>query len=162
MSSGAGANDYYVFRHYNSDTDNTPEDEQGDNSNDTAATAELVGFNLGSGYVLGYIDPDGDVDYFMFNADTDNILRLACGASRSGSGLEGATFAIHDSSDNEIQAETEGDSADVYWASDNDFASMDSVALTPGEDYYLRVSATGQDANVSSNYYRCGLHPDLE
>ncbi|MBW2276456.1 MAG: hypothetical protein JRF63_03125, partial [Deltaproteobacteria bacterium] len=159
-SASAGANDYYVFRHYNSETDNPVEQEAGDNSNDTLATAETINIADDRGFVLGYIDPAGDVDYFAFEGGVADTLTIACGAARSGSGLEGARFAIHDDADTEMEFEVETDATDVWWA-DVDNASKPALTISSNETYYLRVSASGQDSAVSSNFYRCGVYPTI-
>ncbi|MFO8072603.1 MAG: hypothetical protein R6V85_12090 [Polyangia bacterium] len=157
----AGANDFYVIRQLNTDTDNPAEQEAGDNSNDTLATAETITISDGSGFILGEIDPAGDVDYFAFDVGSADTLSVACGAARSGSGLESARFAIHDDADNELQFEVESDAADIWW-SDYEGASKPALTVSPDQTYYLRVSAGGQDPQVSSTFYRCGLHPTSE
>jgi hypothetical protein len=156
----AGANDFYVLRHYNSETDNPAEAEQGDGSNDTLATAETIVISQERGFVLGYSDPAGDVDYFAFDSGEADTLTIACGAARSGSGLTGARFAIHDDADTELESEVETDAVDIWWA-DSDNASKPALAIAPGQTYYLRVSAGGQDPDVSSSFYRCGIYPTV-
>jgi hypothetical protein len=160
-SASAGANDYYVFRHFNSETDNPAEEEVAGGANDTMATAETITIASDDrGYIMGYIDPVDDVDYYGFNVGISDTLTIACGAARSGSGLDGARFAIHDDSDNELQAEVESDDGDIWWA-DHDDASMDALSVSSNQQLYLRVSASGQDPDVSSNFYRCGVYPSI-
>jgi hypothetical protein len=165
-----GANDFYAILVYNGETDNTPEEDETDlldggvvpgGGNDTAATANETtpqATTVGnSTFVLGNIDPAGDVDYFAFDVVAGETLNLACGAARSGSGLVGARFAIHSAADAELQAETESPESDVIWSS-YPGASMAPLTISANATYYLRVSATGQDADVLGKYYRCGIH----
>jgi hypothetical protein len=167
-----GGNDFYAALLVTNATDDEREEEETMLSdggvdpfggNDTLETANGVGFQISigdknSGFVLGFIDPVGDVDYFEIPVEAGETIDLACSAARSGSGLEGARFAIHDGSDNELQFEVEGDNADIYWGSAEDGASMDPITVEASATYYLRVSASGQDPDVSSNFYRCGIH----
>jgi hypothetical protein len=154
-----GGNDFYAILLVTSDLDNTPEEEEAledggvADPNGTAATAEAtepqVTATGHSTYILGDIDPAGDVDYFAFDVLAGETVNLACGAVRSGSGLTGARFAIHDGSDSELQFEVESPEADV---------KMTSISVTANGTYYLRVSASGQNPDVLSKFYRCGIH----
>ena len=163
--STAGANDFYRLWHMNSDTDTAPEAETTAGTNDTAATAEALTLEAGSdpttvsGFLLGYITDPTDVDYFSFTAAAGDIVAVACGAIRSGSGLTTPKFSMYDSADTLIQEEVETDAADVLWTdSPYGTASMAGVTITTAGTYYMAVSAGGQNANVSSNFYRCGIH----
>jgi len=172
----AGANDFYFINVYNSDTDNDLEAEEYEEpapdagvdagawvgTNDTAATAETLTFAATTSgdeasYLMGNIDPVGDVDYYEFEAEAGEEISMACGAARSGSGLDGATFAIHSAGDVELQSETETDDADLWW-SNYPGASMGAITVSADATYYLVVSATGQDADVASKFYRCGVY----
>jgi hypothetical protein len=173
-----GANDFYVIKAAMSDTTNDPEKEvAGGNTNNTLATAELgcdtppeggtcVFPNHGdttsttrSYFIMGHIDPAADVDYIGFEASAGDSLALSCSSVRSGSGLIGPTFSWRDSADAEMQSETETEDADMMW-SDNAEAEPSNPAVTMATAgwYYLKVSANGQDPNVTGNYYICGVH----
>jgi hypothetical protein len=162
-----GANDFYNLVNYAWDEDNPREVETTTGANDTAATAEAItlttsttNLQMDSGYVLGFIDGAGtDVDYFSFTAEAGDTVSLGCGALRGGSGLVGATFAVNDSADTEMQTETETDTEDIYWSDTTyGFETMPAVAITTAGTYYFVVSAASQNPNVSSNFYRCGIH----
>jgi hypothetical protein len=59
-----------------------------------------------------------------------------------------------------LQSETETETADIWWT-DNPNASSRSkpaVQVTASGTYFLKVTATAQKPNVSSNFYRCGVY----
>jgi hypothetical protein len=162
-----GENDFYSVSTLVSSTDNTREEEVageadgGVGTNDDLASAEEPTFAAStagqSAFILGFIDPVADVDYFKFSATTGETINLACGSARSGSGLEDVKFSILDFAGEEIQAETETSTADVQWG-DFTTASMPGIAVTADTSYYLKVEASGQNPDVMSNFYRCGVH----
>jgi hypothetical protein len=167
-----GTNDFYAILVYNAETDNTAEVDETEyadggvepgGGNDTAFTANALTFqdtttgDQGT-WLIGNIDPTGDVDYFEFAAVAGETINLACGAARSGSGLVSARFAIHSAADAELQFEVENPAYDIYWGPAEYGASMDPITVTADATYYLRVSATGQDAEVLGKYYRCGIY----
>ncbi|MBW2530727.1 MAG: PPC domain-containing protein [Deltaproteobacteria bacterium] len=156
--SSTGGNDFYFLKQTNLQTDNDREGEDADGTNDTAATAESLSFSEGSAYVLGFIDPVSDVDYFSFTASAGDTFNIACGSIRSGSGLEDVTFAVHAEDDSVVRSETETATADVLWIDDYPDASDDALTISEAGTYYLVVSAGGQSPDVSSNFYRCGVH----
>ena len=158
--SSAGDNDFYFIKQQNYDQDNQAEEEGPEGgANDTAAGAEALAIEDGRGYLLGFVSPSGDVDYWSFPADAGDDLTLVCGALRDGSGLEGATFTLRDTSDALVQTEVETATADVRW-SDSPYTenSMPAVSIESSGFYYLEVSAEGQSDTVSSDFYRCGLY----
>jgi hypothetical protein len=159
-----GSNDFYFLKHFSFDTENQKEAEATTGSNETAATAETITIQaptppskVKSGYVLGFVKAAGDVDYFKFAAAAGDKLTVACGAIRSGSGLTAPVFEVRDPSDVSLQSETETDAKDVLW-SDTPGASKAGLTIATAGNYHLKVTAGGQDPNVSSNFYRCGLH----
>jgi len=162
----AGANDFYNLVNYASNVDNEPEIETTAGENDDTSNAETVTLetspndpNTDSGFVLGFMQTESDVDYYAFEADAGDKVNLACGAIRSGSGLIDATFAVHDDSDSEMQSETETDTDDIFW-SDTTYGieSAPAVEITTTGTHYLVVSTGSQSTTVTGNYYRCGIH----
>lgn len=166
VGSMAGGNDFYNLINFVANADNPAEAETVAGANDAAADAEAVTLtastsdpNTDSGYVLGFIQGAGDVDYYSFTVAAGDKINLACGAIRSGSGLTAPVFAVYDSGDTELQSETETDTADIFW-SDTTYGieSNPAVTVATAGTYYLVVSAGGQNPDVSGNYYRCGIH----
>ncbi len=105
----------------------------------------------GSFYIEGDLAP-ADLDHFSVtvpatNADT---VSVACGAQRSGSGLRGFTMELLKSDGTSI--------ASMVEAADKD-ALIDKSPVPAGETkLVLKVSATSQAADVTSTFYRCGVH----
>jgi hypothetical protein len=166
-----GANDFYATVVTTSQTDNPAEDDETtaldggvlpSGGNDTLTTANTIDFTndgvANRGYVLGFIDPNDDVDYFEVPVEAGETLNLACGALRSGSGVQSAVFSIVDSTDTMVQTETETAGIDVSWGDTAYGASMEGITIETTGTYYLKVSGGGQDATVQSRFYRCGLH----
>jgi len=164
----ADANDFYATIVTASTTDNTREAEtiatDGGvaDPNDEISDAEALTFQTvtsGQGaYLLGFIDPTSDVDTFSFTATAGETIDLACGALRSGSGLTGATFTVLAADGTTVvQTETETATADIAWG-DYTGASKAGIAVSADATYYLQVSATGQKADVTSTFYRCGIY----
>ena len=155
----SGANDFYVIDLYNAFQSNPLEDEQADSSNDSIGSAESTSFSDGSAYLAGYLDPAGDIDFWEFSSDADQVFAIACGARRNGSGLDGAVFSVQSSDGTPLQTEVETAEADVLW-SDSTYveASMDALQITEAGDYYLRIVASGQLPGVSDTSYMCGIH----
>ena len=155
----SGENDFYVIDLYNAYESNPFEDEVGGGANDSIPTAESTSFSGGSTYLAGALHNPIDIDFWEFSSDADQDYALACAARRNGSGLVDATFAILDAQMNVLQTETETAEADVLWT-DNTYsdASMSAVQITDAGDYYLSISTAGQDPEVSSGAYMCGLH----
>lgn len=145
----AGANDHYVikllFR-----GDNRPESAA---PNDTLATAENLVLNpimdaMGeNGFVLSQL-PEGDVDYYGFDVMAGRTVSIACGSRRSGSGVLGLTAELRDATDAVLATGTET-------ATENAF--VDAFAVAGAGRYYLRVSSTGLDADVTGTWVRCGV-----
>ncbi len=71
-------------------------------------------------------------------------------------GWTSPTFALINGAGTTLQTETETALADVDWSTDN-VASKAPVAVTAAGTYALKVSATGQDATNTGDFYRCGI-----
>jgi hypothetical protein len=162
-----GANDFYVSP-FDFNVENKPELETTAGSNDTIATAEVPVMRTSTTNskvkiinLMGYLTPAAtDVDYFSFPATAGDKLELFCYAVRTGSGLLSPTFAIFPATGAALQTETETANADVAWWTDattGNTGSKSDVAIGTTGNYYLKVSATGQDSTNTGNYYRCDL-----
>jgi hypothetical protein len=108
---------------------------------------------------MGHINPATDVDYIKFESVANATFNLACSSIRAGAGLIGTTYSLRDAGDVELQKDVETADKDVLWSDSPDAnATMPAVKLATAGAYYLKVSATGQDPEVTGNYYICGLH----
>lgn len=128
--------------------------EQSESANDLAATAEALTESTGSYYIEGNLTSITDTDHFSVivppsEADT---ISVACTAQRSGSGLRGFTMAVLNGDGSAVSGATQTETA-------NDDALIDAVATPSGQTKLIvKLTATSQDAAVSSTFYRCGIH----
>jgi hypothetical protein len=152
-----GTNDFYVaalYIDYYLMGDLETEAVGATGANDTLATAQALTVEASSS------NPDrnraavmaplaaGDVDYYSFTVrPTDTNVTVLCSAARDGSGLTGLTVSVRNSSDTEI---TGGQAVETA-ATDLSLKNLNPGAGT----YYLRLSATGQSATVTSNFVHC-------
>jgi hypothetical protein len=163
-SGTAGNNEFYYFQHYVYSS-NPLETAEGAGAsftpkNDTPATAfALTASTSGPSYFIeGDISASADVDYFSAAVPTgltDFTVSLVCGAQRSGSGLRGLKLSVF-KSDGTTLLVTD---STVTEAATTD-ARLKELALgTEKTKIVLKVEATQtQDANVTSTFYRCGVH----
>jgi hypothetical protein len=149
-SGGAvGANDFYVIYLYRR-SDNDRETEAENNTLETAQaiTLEPSG-SLNSSFILARL-PDDDIDYFSFAVAANQRVSVVCRSRGSGSGLADLQVAIHDAADEVLASVTEDqDRAYIRDANPNN---------TAAGTFYLRLSKTGQDDDVTGNWVRCGVH----
>jgi hypothetical protein len=154
-----GANDFYYLKFFTSDSLNPQELD--DSLNDTFAGAEIAMAEIDGNYRRHYIGgllPVPDEDWWSFTANQGDEIILACSAWRSGAGLRDATFSVYkDPAGPALQTETEGEDEDIYWSNAGG-ASMPLVPATSAGTYYLRISATQQAPNITSDFYLCGIH----
>jgi hypothetical protein len=147
-----GNNDFY-FGLYGMGSGNPLETQEA--ANNTLATAEplTASAQAGSYFIEGDLDA-GDVDHFLAGVPgtAAEVVSVACGGERSGSGLRGLTATLLDSSGTAVPSGTGIESA-------TQDLLIDSVSVPAGAtSLILKLEATSQDPNVSSSYYRCGLH----
>jgi hypothetical protein len=143
-----GTNDFYVHKVI-THGDNPPELETAAGQNDTVATAEPLTATMGSSFVLAQLTTTTDVDTFQFTAPAGEKISIACAGSRVGSGVVGLRAELRDGTDTLLVGKTESLTADLF---------IDSVTASAGGTYYMRLSKTGQDPVVTSNFARCGIH----
>ncbi|MBI5481543.1 MAG: PPC domain-containing protein [Deltaproteobacteria bacterium] len=160
-SSGAlGANAFYTASFFTGSTDN-PVDAEGataSGANDTLANAEPLteSATAGSYFVLSHLPTLGDVDYYKVDLAASTTLAVACGAARNGSGVQGLTVSIRDSGDSEIRAGTETLSENLVVGGSS--TSTDPLNISTAGTYYVKLSKTGQAAEVAASWIRCGIH----
>jgi hypothetical protein len=152
----AGARDfYYLLR----DDDNYfGPIEAANATNDVLGTPETMATQQdadGSDWygVSGNINAAGDVDHYSFATNTGlTHINVICSAQRIGSGLRGfkATLLKTDGTAVASGSVTEAANADMV---------IEQVAVPASTtSLILKVEATSQDANVTSNNYRCQVH----
>ena len=132
--------------------------EQDDAGNNTAVGAEVLVQSTtspGSFFIEGDLAPaSADVDHFSFAVPATNAdqVSVACGAQRSGSGLRGFTVDLLDSAGTPVVG------ASATEAADKDLL-LDKIVTPSGQSkLLLKLSATSQAVDVTSTFYRCGVH----
>jgi hypothetical protein len=155
----AGSNDFYVMQmsvNYYMAGDEDSEGPGGTAGNDQLADADPLTVAAST------TNPDNnratveahlsatDADYYSFTVRSTDTITVACWAALIGSGLEGLTVSVRDSTDTELAGGSATESAT---------ASAFLQELTPAAagTYYIKLTATGQSTTVTGNYARCGL-----
>ncbi len=150
-SGAAGANDFYVVKALGG-MDNPPEAEEA--TNGTLAGAEALAqmtddtTGITSAFLLAQLPDNSDVDYYSYDVAAGEQLSVACGAATSGSGVRGLTVEVRDASDAVLTMQAETLTDDVF---------IEDAMTTGAGTYYIRLSKTGQDAEVTSTWVRCGI-----
>ena len=154
--STATANDFYLaFVDFSTDNPR----EMADATNNALATPEALALTVDTtdpkikrGFMLGTIGT-ADVDFWSVPVTANDVVSVACGALRTGSGLT-ATYELEDATGAALQTETESATADIYWGTGTSASKTPVSAATTG---YLIFKVTGtQDALVRGNWYRSG------
>jgi len=144
----AGANDFYVMK-FNLYGDNPPEAEE--DTNGVLGTAEALTPSVDGEstryFVLAQLS-EGDVDYYSFDLAEGKAMTVACGSESSGSGVRGFRVELRNADDEVISGTDENDEG----------AYIQQIAGQSAGTYYIRLSATGVDADVTSRFARCGVH----
>jgi hypothetical protein len=146
----AGANDFYAFKIVTG-MENTPEGMEA--SNGTLAGAEALtqmtdADGLVSGFVLAQLGAPSDIDYFSFDLAAGHQMSVACGSASGGSGVRGLRVEVRDASDAVIAMATEAAPMNAF--------IEDTTASSAGT-YYVRLTKTGQDPEVTGTWARCGV-----
>jgi hypothetical protein len=152
-----GANAFYSASNFTGTSDNPPDAEgaTATGTNDTLATAEALteSTTAGSFYVLSHLATLGDVDYYKVDLAAATTLGVACAAARNGSGVEGLTVSVRDSGDTELRAGTETLSENLVVGTTENPLNISTTGT-----YYVKLSKTGQAADVAATWIRCGIH----
>jgi len=145
-----GSNGFYVLKVWRFSADNDPETD--DMANNDPTMAQPIALEDDMGVRRGFILPrvgDGDMDYFSFDVMGTEQLNVFCGSASAGSGVQGLTATVFDSTGTtELVSASETATTDI--------AIRDFSAVSPG-NYLLRITKTGQDAEVTGNWARCGI-----
>jgi hypothetical protein len=147
-------NDFYFLNH--SSGGSNPLEIQ-DPTNDDVTTPEVlkVAAQTTSYFVDGTLATPTDTDHFSVaipSGLTEKKISIACGAERLGSGVTGLKAELLNPAD-----------ANAVVASATESATknllIDAVALPQGASKLLvKVTGAAQTADVSSSFYRCGIH----
>ena len=147
-----GTNDFYVFK-VTLGTENTPE--AAEMANDMLAGAEALESETRpsgtrSAFLLANLISDTDVDHFSLTPMAGEQLTAVCGSQSSGSGVRGLTMSIHDATGTMLTSGTESATSS---------ALVRNFAVPAGStSLIVRLSKTSQDAEVTSDFVRCGFH----
>lgn len=146
----AGANDFYVFKNLIG-TENPPETSEP--MNDTLMGAQVLdqardADGVNTAFILTHLAADTDVDYYSFEVADMEEVSAVCGSATSGSGVQGMRLEIRDDTDTVVSMVLESTTASAFL--------MDAMIDAPGT-YYMRISKTGQDPMVTSDFVRCAV-----
>lgn len=134
-------------------TDNPHEQAELDaaNMNDAIETAELLtvqGMFMRRGTLLSEL-PMGDVDYYSFEANAGEMMRVICEGASAGSGVIELRAELRDPSDVELASMIEAIESGVI---------IEDVPVAETGTHYLRLSSdTGNDANAPPAWTRCAV-----
>ncbi|MDQ3032420.1 MAG: PPC domain-containing protein [Myxococcota bacterium] len=145
----AGANDHYVVKIFFG-TDNPLETVAPNETLETATPLVLSPIEGGmgeNGFVLAQL-AEGDVDYFGFDVMAGRTVSIACGSRTAGSGVLDLTAELRAMDDSVL-------TMDVETATENVF--IDSFVVPAAGRYYLRLSSSGVDPEVTGTWVRCGV-----
>ncbi|MCA9622549.1 MAG: hypothetical protein KC731_26185, partial [Myxococcales bacterium] len=135
-----------------------------DGSNDSLVNAEvlapLVLDNEPSYLFEGTLD-DGDVDWwYVPTSEPDETLRLWCGSSYFGTGIEGLTLDAYkdDATDGApVQSETETAQRRIHWWGAHAKGTSLLPPLPGGTGYYFKLSSSSFSSIVTSRHYYCQI-----
>ena len=150
----AGANDFYVLKVYAGAMENTLEAME--MANNTLAGAEALpltdSMGTRSGFILAHLPTNADVDYFSIDVLAGEEVTFVCSSAAAGSGVRALRVELRDGTDTALAAMTEAtpDGADI----------LDRAVPSAGT-YYLRLSKGSQDATVTGDWVRCGVHAEV-
>ncbi len=149
-----GTNDFYILVHTFGPGNPV---EQKDTENNAAATAEELANQQKDGLPKYFVEgnlTDKDVDHFSLSVENvpaaANQISVACAAQLDGSGIRGLSAELLDK-----------DGKAFAFASESDKTALQvkATALPSGaKKVVLKLSFDKQDAKVSGNFYRCGVH----
>jgi hypothetical protein len=145
----AGSNDFYVFK-VGRGLENSPEAEPNDTVGEaTPITLTPDAEGTRHGFLLFRLTSTTDIDYASFSASPGDEVTIACTGARSGSGVVGLSVELRGPTDTVITSKTESLTEDL---------SIAGETLVASGSHYLRVAKTGQVAEVTGDFVRCGIH----
>lgn len=151
-STSTPATDYYFIGHgVGNPSLNTIEVEP---NNSVSAPQAITAGGNGVFGVVGTLT-SGDEDWFQVDAPTGSTkVSISCSAQRSGSGLRGFTFGLYTASGATATLVAGTEATEVA----NADLGVSAIALPSGmTHFFLKLTATSQDGEVTGKYYGCGL-----
>ena len=159
-----GDNPTYVLKWKTLDSET--QQEQNNTANNLAVGAELAlnitagispspGLNLYqfSGMLTGSID----VDWWQFEVDPYEKIKLYCHSAHYGSGVIDAVFEVYSNpSMPALQIEVENPNTGLIW-SDNSDSTMPAVLSGSDQTHYLRIAANQFSGVVLNRNYTCNI-----
>jgi len=143
-----GANGFYVLKAYRFSTDNDPETEPNDDLADATALTVMDDEGVRRGFILARLG-DGDTDHFSFELMDGEQINVFCGSATAGSGVQGLTATVLMADGTEVGGATGTETA-------AEAIRITEVTAAAGT-YVLRLTKTGQDAEVTGDWVRCGV-----
>jgi hypothetical protein len=159
-----GNNDFYVINHRGGPSNPVVDTEADPSNNDAAGAGYLAPSPKADGSVGYFVDGNlsaavapalFDEDWVKFDVPTDDsdVISVACGAENSGSGLRGLKVQLYRANGTD---KIVGGAA-VETAKEGLFVKQATVPK--GDDLmYMHITADSQAADVTSDFYRCGVH----
>ena len=149
----AGENDFYFVNHVG--TGSNPLETAMNDAVDMPEPLKATPNGTTTSYFVdGDIDTAPmDVDYFSVDVPSGaTTISVACGGQRSGSGLRGLKVSVLGANNMPITGgvSTETAAKDLFIQDANIPAGVTSLKV--------KVEAASQDPNVTSTFYRCGVH----
>lgn len=155
------ANPFYFVLH-NGGSSNPVEKDDVVNSVELTPEALTKAQGTQSFFVEGNLTAaPADLDYFSMIVPAGQVkASIACGAQRSGSGLRTFKVSLHkqDPMTKALTALAKGSGTETVSA---DLLVQD-IAVTAGDTVVLKLEAGSQDALVTGDFYRCGVHFSAE
>lgn len=155
---GGGSADFYVIKAIRSG-DNPPETDDAANNDPTTPNIVTLdanpnaptGFTRRSGFLLAQLG-DSDTDYFSIDVIEGEHANVYCASRSAGSGVVDLTVTLMDSTGatdlaHGTETATEG-------------AFIEDFALSAAGTYLVRLTKASQDAEVTGDWVRCGIHLD--
>lgn len=155
----AGANDFYYL--ILGTTDFLNDQEQNEEPNNTSTTAEIAfpqpNGSFTSHFIGGRIIDSDDVDWWKFEANAGQLLSLACGSRRNGSGNDSFKVDLFDNPEAApVQSDNEALNKDLFWSSTSSNATKSGVTIDTTGTHYLKLS--GVPSAATARHYLCGVH----
>ena len=119
-------------------------------SNNTPGGASVAQLVDGARYVQTHLASTSDVDHVTFTPAQGTELFVTCSAAAHGSGVRGLSVSVLDSAAAAIPGAT-------VTETDTAHATLGPIPIEATRKYYLRLSKSGQDSQVSSDFARCSI-----
>ena len=149
-----GVNDFYSLLLFSETTATYPI--EAPTPNDTIATSQTVemasdGGGYYSGFFMGHLESEGDVDFYRVSLTQGQLLMLQCQCASAGSGIESFTVGALEADGNVVQEDVEAETP-IEWSDSPTSTGVPLIGETE-EDVLLRISGTHLPSPTSRFYY---------